>query len=58
MTLRLPLCSDTTEKTCGKHVLTYQLVFTVAPVSNGTGLIKPDFMKKTATILFQTVLFR
>ena len=38
-------------------MLTYQLVFTVAPVSNGTGLIKPDFMKKTATILFPYICF-
>ena len=38
--------SDTDEKICHKYVFTYQLVFTVAPVSNGTGLIKPDFMKK------------
>ena len=52
------LRSDMAEKTCHKHVLTYQLAFTVAPVSNGTDLIKPDFMKKTATILFLTLLFR
>ena len=52
------LRSDTAEKTYHKHVLMYQLVFTVAPVSNGTGLIKADSMKKTATILFQALLFR
>ena len=50
--------SETAEKTFGKHVLTYQLAFTVAPVSNGTGLIKADFMKKTATILVPPLLFR
>ena len=48
--------SDTPEKICHKHVLTYQLVFIVAPVSDGTGLIKADFMKKTATILFPGTL--
>ena len=51
------LRSDTTEKTCGKHVLTDQLAFIVAPVSNGTGLIKPNSMKKTATILFPGTCF-
>ena len=44
--LRVSLRSDTAKKTCHKHVLTYQLAFTVAPVSNGTGVIKADFMKK------------
>ena len=44
--LRVSLRSDTAEKTCGKHVLTYQLEFTVVPVSNGTAVIQPDFMKK------------
>ena len=52
------LRSDTAGKTCGKHVLTCQLAFTVAPVSNGTDLIQSDFMKKTATILFPALLFR
>ena len=43
---RVSLRSDTTEKTCHSHVFTYQLAFTVAPVSNRTGLIKQDFIKK------------
>ena len=50
------LRSDMAEKTCHKNVLTYQLAFTVAPLSNGTGLIKLDFMKKTAIILFPALL--
>ena len=55
---RVSLRSDTAENTCYKHLLTYQLVFTVAPVSNGTALMKPDFMKKkTATILFPALCF-
>ena len=49
---RVSLRSHTAEKIYHKHVLTYRLPFTVAPLSNGTGLIKADFMKKTATILF------
>ena len=43
---RISLRSDTAEKTCHKHVLTYQPAFTVASVSNGADLIKPNFMKK------------
>ena len=49
---RVSLRSDTSEKICGKHVLTYQLAFIVAPVSNGTALIKPDFMKKKLPLFF------
>ena len=43
---RVSLRSDTPKNTCHKHVFTYQLAFAFPPVSNGTGLIKPDFMKK------------
>ena len=43
---------DMTEKTCHKHVFTYQLPFTVAPVSNRMGLIKPDFIKKRLSPFF------
>ena len=55
--LCVSLRSDTAENTCHKHVFTYQLAFTVIPVSNGTALIKADFMKKTATILFPHFYF-
>ena len=54
---RTSLRSDTAEKTCHKHVFTYQLAFTVVPLSNGTALIKPDFMEKTATIRFPALCF-
>ena len=43
---RVSLRSDTAEKICHKYLFTYQLAFTVAPLSNGTSLIKPDFIKK------------
>ena len=33
-------------------MLAYQLAFTVASVSNGTALIKPDFMKKKLPLFF------
>ena len=49
---RVSLRSDTAEKICHKHVLTYQLAFTVAPLSNRIGLIKPDFMKKKLPLFF------
>ena len=52
MRLRRPRISLRSDMTCHKHVLTYQLAFTVPPVSNGTDLIKLDFMKKTVIILF------
>ena len=49
----VPLRSHTDEKTCGKHVFTYQLAVTVASVSNGTGLIKPDLLG-SSSIIFHT----
>ena len=49
---RVSFHSDTPEKTCHKHVFTYQLAFIVAPISNGTALIKPDFMKKNCHHFF------
>ena len=55
--LRVSLCSNMAEKTCDKHVLTCQLAFTVAPVSNGTALIKADFMKKLPPFFSQHFYF-
>ena len=46
------LHSSTALKTCGRQILTYQLAFIVAPGSNGTYLIEPDFMKETDNICF------
>ncbi len=53
----LGLRSDTVLKTCGRQVLTYQLAFSVTPVSNGTVLIETDVIKKTASILLPKLLF-
>ena len=53
---RVSLRSDTAVTTCGKHVLTCQLPFTVVPISNGKDRIKPDLMKKMVTIPFPTRL--
>ena len=49
--------SDMAQKTCHKHVFTYQLAFTVAPLSNGTSLIKPDFIKKLPPFFSQHFCF-